>query len=298
MATRNLTRRFVDARKAAKGAAGGVFGSRDNASLLEEGGGSSQQRAASSLPPVWVDRFEQVEEDVASIQSKMRQLSALHAKRLKVNFDGEEAAQEEEISRQTVSTTEVFRHAEGLLKQFSRLGGSDMSLSETTVRNNMQRSIAKKLQGLSAAFRASQREYMASLTEQKKGSKPVSNLDLLGLDGKPNDAGFTNEQLQVLEDTEDLVNQRDLEITNIAKSIEELSQIFKELAVLVIDQGTILDRIDYNMEQTVDQTKEGVVQLQKAEEYQKKNLGKKCICLLIILNIIMIAVFAAKHAKK
>lgn len=44
---------------------------------------------------------------------------------------------------------------------------------------------------------------------------------------------------------------RDVEIQQIAKSIEELSQIFKELAVLVIDQGTILDRIDFNMEQVV-----------------------------------------------
>jgi len=42
---------------------------------------------------------------------------------------------------------------------------------------------------------------------------------------------------------------RDHEINAIVQSIEELSQIFKELAVLVIDQGTILDRIDYNMEQ-------------------------------------------------
>lgn len=36
------------------------------------------------------------------------------------------------------------------------------------------------------------------------------------------------------------------------KSIEDLSTIFKELAVLVIDQGTILDRIDFNMEQVQD----------------------------------------------
>ena len=40
-----------------------------------------------------------------------------------------------------------------------------------------------------------------------------------------------------------------LGLSCLAQSIEELSEIFKELAVLVIDQGTILDRIDFNMEQ-------------------------------------------------
>ena len=54
-----------------------------------------------------------------------------------------------------------------------------------------------------------------------------------------------------------LVNERDQEIVRIAKSIEELAAIFKELAVLVIDQGTILDRIDYNMESAVENAKQG-----------------------------------------
>ena len=44
------------------------------------------------------------------------------------------------------------------------------------------------------------------------------------------------------------VDQRNQDIMEIAKSIEDLAIVFKELAVLVIDQGTILDRIDYNME--------------------------------------------------
>ncbi len=42
------------------------------------------------------------------------------------------------------------------------------------------------------------------------------------------------------------------EIQKIVKSISELSAIFRELSVLVIDSGTILDRIDYNMEVAVD----------------------------------------------
>ena len=44
------------------------------------------------------------------------------------------------------------------------------------------------------------------------------------------------------------VKERDVEIRNIAQSIEELSSIFKELALLVLDQGSIPDRIDYNLE--------------------------------------------------
>lgn len=56
-----------------------------------------------------------------------------------------------------------------------------------------------------------------------------------------------------MDDLEAVAAERDEEITRIAKSIEELSQIFKELAVLVIDQGTILDRIDFNMEQVLEE---------------------------------------------
>ena len=54
------------------------------------------------------------------------------------------------------------------------------------------------------------------------------------------DLGFDEMQMRILEDTEQEVNRRDEEITKIAKSIEELAAIFKELAVLVIDQGMCL----------------------------------------------------------
>lgn len=94
------------------------------------------------------------------------------------------------------------------------------------------------------------------------------------------------------------MNERDAEIVHIAKSIEELAAIFKELAVLVIDQGTILDRIDYNMESAVDSAKEGVKQLEKAEEHQKNSMSVKCIIALVVLIIIMVGVLIWKHSGK
>ena len=44
------------------------------------------------------------------------------------------------------------------------------------------------------------------------------------------------------------IAQREKEINDIAKGIIELADIFKDLQTMFIDQGTMLDRIDYNVE--------------------------------------------------
>lgn len=49
--------------------------------------------------------------------------------------------------------------------------------------------------------------------------------------------------------------QREREINDIAKGIIELADIFKELQTMVIDQGTMLDRIDYNVERMAENVK-------------------------------------------
>ena len=60
-----------------------------------------------------------------------------------------------------------------------------------------------------------------------------------------------------------VIDQREREVTQIAKSIHQLAEIFRDLQTLVIDQGTLLDRIDYNIEQTAVQVKEATVELDK-----------------------------------
>ena len=70
---------------------------------------------------------------------------------------------------------------------------------------------------------------------------------------------------------------------HIAKSAQELAQIFKDLNQLVIEQGTIVDRIDYNMDQAVVKVKEGLQQVVKAEEYKKSNRPGFIIFVLIVI---------------
>lgn len=65
------------------------------------------------------------------------------------------------------------------------------------------------------------------------------------------DVSFSQSALQqsaTLTSNDAAIMQREREITDIAKGIIELADIFKELQTMVIDQGTLLDRIDYNIE--------------------------------------------------
>ena len=87
---------------------------------------------------------------------------------------------------------------------------------------------------------------------------------------------------------------RDVEIQNLVKGINDLAVIFKELSVLVIDQGNILDRIDYNIEQAVRHTKKANIQLHKSEDHQTSRI-RTCIFCLVVSILVMIIILIIKH---
>jgi syntaxin 16 len=60
---------------------------------------------------------------------------------------------------------------------------------------------------------------------------------------------------------EAVIAQREREINDIAKGIIELSDIFRELQTMIIDQGTMLDRIDYNVERMTTDVKQADTEL-------------------------------------
>jgi syntaxin 16 len=60
---------------------------------------------------------------------------------------------------------------------------------------------------------------------------------------------------------------RTRELNGIAKSITQLAEVFKDLQAMVIDQGTILDSVEYNIEQTAVHVQEAVKELKIATQY-------------------------------
>lgn len=106
---------------------------------------------------------------------------------------------------------------------------------------------------------------------------------------------FTQQQLVLFEeDNTKMAEHREKEVIKIVKSIVDLNDIFKDLAHMVKDQGTVLDRIDYNVEQTQVRVTEGYKQLQRAEMYQRKNRKMHCIVILatVTLFLLIVLIFA------
>ncbi|KAI3430379.1 hypothetical protein D9Q98_004974 [Chlorella vulgaris] len=250
---------------------------------------------AAALPPQYVEFKEQIRLEMLGIQQKMGELRGLHGKATLSRFDdtNDDEVQVEVLTQQT---TRMFRKCEARLQQF----GTEPSVSEADekVKRNVQRTLAVELQRLSVQFRKQQKAYLNRIRSKDGGGGADgagSSFDLLdeggrgrGQEGGDYDPGFSSTQALKVDNMTALIDERDREVHNIVASINELAQIMKDLSVLVIDQGTILDRIDYNMEQTSMKVEEGVRQLEKAEKKQKQSGMVLCIMLLLVAIVVMV----------
>lgn len=94
------------------------------------------------------------------------------------------------------------------------------------------------------------------------------------------------------------IAQREREIEDIAQGIIDLSNIFQELQTMVIDQGSMLDRIDYNVERMATDVKAADKELTIATGYQKKTTKRKIILLLILLVVGMFILLLVKPKRR
>ena len=95
------------------------------------------------------------------------------------------------------------------------------------------------------------------------------------------------EQLQMSRANRQMLTERETEINHIVKSIQDLNDLFKDIAVMVEDQGTIVDRIDYNIEKVSSSVQQGLTELEKASKYQKTSRKMYLIAFLIVLFLIL-----------
>ncbi|KAI9488898.1 t-SNARE [Zychaea mexicana] len=248
----------------------------------------------SVLPPQWVDIVEEVDETLDQVKDKstlqnqfimcfdiymrahslysllaLTRLQGMHRKHLLPGFD-DRSSDEAAIEQLTSEITNEFYRIKRDIQRIHSNDRAGTSDQENAMARNIQTSLATKVQEVSTSFRKMQSTYLQKMQGQENRKANILGLEsnlsneaaelLLDEDAQ---LGFTESQLAVIENNDALIDQREREVNQIAKSIHQLAEIFRDLQTLVIDQGTLLDRIDYNIEQTVVQVKEATVELDK-----------------------------------
>jgi len=237
-------------------------------------------------------------------------LDKLHAKHVLPGFT-DRSAEEREIEAATTDITKDFRKSHGLIQRITVVPNhafppSGSSHHQELAAKNVQRGLAAKVQELSGTFRKKQRVYM-----EKLQGHAIKNQDLLvasgtvslkgseGLSAVDDDVEASRSQLsaQAQVSVDQGLRARDRELSEIAKSIGSLAELFKDLSALVIDQGTLLDSVEYNIEQTAVHMSDAVQELDVATRYQKNTGRRKCIflLLLIIFGLILVLIFKPKR---
>ncbi|XP_031101692.1 syntaxin-41-like isoform X1 [Ipomoea triloba] len=261
----------------------------------EDPGTSSSGPVTVGLPPAWVDVSEEIAANVQRVRTKMAELAKAHAKALMPSFgDGKE--DQRRIESLTHEITDLLKTSEKKLQRLSAAGPSE----DSNVRKNVQRSLATDLQNLSMELRKKQSTYLKQLRQQKEAPDGVDlemNLNESQSTRENDDLddfGFNEHQMSKLKKSEAFTAEREREIEQVVESVNELAQIMKDLSVLVIDQGTIVDRIDHNIQNVAATVEEGLKQLQKAERTQKQGGMVMCATVLIIMCFVMLVLLILK----
>ena len=84
------------------------------------------------------------------------------------------------------------------------------------------------------------------------------------------------------EEPDFVLQSRDNELNEIIRGVTNLQELFKDLQTIVIEQGSILDRIDYNIDIASTNVSAGKKSIQKADKYHKNNCFRNVIIILIV----------------
>ena len=136
------------------------------------------------------------------------------------------------------------------------------NINNKQIKQNMKQNIITKINDFTKKFKLNQELYNNKFNhfviDEEITNKSFST--------KKNEENNSNDFLSTQENNSQL-RRRDQDLTNLLNSVNELAQIFKDMQTLVMEQGTILDRIDYNIDIASTNVSKGKKNITKADKY-------------------------------
>ena len=161
------------------------------------------------------------------------------------------------------------------------------------IKENMNQNILSEFFIFSKKFKLNQEIYLKKceelVIEDDEEDKEINNAIEMNEISTTNSENDDNVQRSnsdknfLMKDEPDLLLQeRDNEIGNIVKGVNTLHEMLKDMNILVNEQGTILDRIDYNIDIGFDNVVKAKKKINNANESRKGSCFRNVILVLML----------------
>ncbi|KJP87396.1 hypothetical protein AK88_02953 [Plasmodium fragile] len=276
-----------------------------------------EMQTHSLLPPQWIEKIEECSEDIGNIKLKLMQLEKIKKKKI-VNVLQDDQMIVQEIAKMCTDITVLIKNCEskiqGIAWDDASWGqGKDGLTSEQSANEqgerqekhpdpndligrlkiNAKKSLISQLKSISQTFHNKQQAY---INEYKKISNECNDYagDLAVVDMEDiQRAELTYEANNNLNGVN--IASRNTDLKKISNTVIDLHHIFKELSVMLVEQGSMLDRIDYNLDLSLDKCEKGLNKLKIFHKNEGDKLAARCVSFLTWLIFVLLILIILKH---
>ncbi|XP_058857390.1 syntaxin-1A-like isoform X1 [Acipenser ruthenus] len=246
--------------------------------------------------------FEQVEEIrgfIEALYEKVEEVKRKHSAILAAPNPDEKTKQELEELMTDIKklANKVRSKLKSIEQSIEHEEGLNRSSADLRIRKTQHSTLSRKFVEVMSEYNATQSDYR----ERCKGriqrqleitGRNTTNEELESMLESDNPAIFTSGIIMDSNITKQAMNEietRHTEIIKLENSIRELHDMFVDMAMLVESQGEMIDRIEYNVEHSVDYVERAVSDTKKAVKYQSKARRKKIMIIVccVVLGIII-----------
>ena len=234
----------------------------------------------------YVESYKKVNNILDELLTNFASLKSFQQERIKPKFIDEEIENkriDKEIDKLIIKMMKKIKFCEALTKMIKNKKNESNTILEK-VKNNIKLFLVTRIQNFSNEFRKNEQQYLKYLKEMgvviNSNNENNTSNDLLTNNDDDEKKNFLYTQE---DDLHSQIKKRDEDISVLVKSINELSVIFKDLQNIVQEQGTILDRIDYNINISYENSQKGLQSIKKADEHHKDSCFRNAILLLFII---------------
>ena len=146
------------------------------------------------------------------------------------------------------------------------------------IKSNLQQALVEKAKEFSRKFKLNQELYTKKYKELVGEDDPTNEVNNFMKEEEQNQ----NDNFLMTDNSKQVLKKRDTELNKLLNSVSDLAGIFKDMQVLVMEQGSILDRIDYNIDVASTNVSSGKKSIEKADKYHKNNCFRNVIIILIV----------------